>query len=188
MKLLSKEEIETQYGKYGYFSTAKDYLIDLVKYIAGIDVFDDLLDEKQPNKSAVSTILSMLPKGIMIELNIPFKKYKTALGNDQIKEWSIQRQNNIAYTKKKSVVGRAVVGGLLLGPVGAIVGGMSGVKDKEIKIDDADNIVTCVFEEDGKEKAVLFSCKNKHLKEVNAFLERNYRSIYKGIITNEVAK
>jgi hypothetical protein len=32
--------------------------------------------------------------------------------------------------KNKSVVGRAVVGGLLLGPVGAVVGGMSGVGNK----------------------------------------------------------
>ena len=33
-------------------------------------------------------------------------------------------------TENKSVVGRAVVGGLLLGPLGAIVGGMSGIGTK----------------------------------------------------------
>ena len=33
--------------------------------------------------------------------------------------------------KDKSVIGRAVVGGLLLGPVGAIVGGMSGIGTKK---------------------------------------------------------
>lgn len=33
--------------------------------------------------------------------------------------------------KSKHVVGRAVVGGLLLGPLGAVVGGMSGVGDKK---------------------------------------------------------
>ena len=37
--------------------------------------------------------------------------------------------------KDKSVIGRAVVGGLLLGPVGAIVGGMSGIgAKKETKV------------------------------------------------------
>jgi len=40
-------------------------------------------------------------------------------------------------TKDKSVIGRAIVGGLLLGPVGAIVGGMSGIgtktKTKQVK-------------------------------------------------------
>ena len=33
--------------------------------------------------------------------------------------------------KDKSVIGRAIVGGLLLGPVGAIVGGMSGIGTKK---------------------------------------------------------
>lgn len=33
--------------------------------------------------------------------------------------------------KQKSVVGRAVVGGLLLGPLGSIVGGMSGIGSKK---------------------------------------------------------
>ncbi len=35
----------------------------------------------------------------------------------------------------KSVIGRAVVGGLILGPLGAIVGGMSGIGSKEKFID-----------------------------------------------------
>lgn len=33
--------------------------------------------------------------------------------------------------QSKSVVGRAVVGGILLGPLGAIVGGMSGIGNKQ---------------------------------------------------------
>lgn len=35
--------------------------------------------------------------------------------------------------KDKSVIGRAVVGGLIFGAVGAIVGGMSGIGKKEIQ-------------------------------------------------------
>lgn len=35
--------------------------------------------------------------------------------------------------KDKSVIGRAIVGGLILGPVGAVVGGMSGTGKKEKK-------------------------------------------------------
>jgi len=33
--------------------------------------------------------------------------------------------------KSKSVCGRAIVGGLILGPLGAIIGGMSGIGNKE---------------------------------------------------------
>lgn len=35
--------------------------------------------------------------------------------------------------KSKSVIGRGIAGGLLLGPVGAIVGGLSGVPSKKVK-------------------------------------------------------
>ena len=35
--------------------------------------------------------------------------------------------------KKKSVVGRAAVGALLLGPHGAVIGGLSGVGSKSVK-------------------------------------------------------
>lgn len=48
-----------------------------------------------------------------------FFEIKRAIQPDEITE------------KDKSVIGRAVVGGLLLGPVGAIVGGMSGIGTKQ---------------------------------------------------------
>jgi hypothetical protein len=45
---------------------------------------------------------------------------------------SLKRTSHEELAKKdKSVIGRAVVGGLILGPLGAIVGGMSGIGSKE---------------------------------------------------------
>lgn len=40
---------------------------------------------------------------------------------------------NTADLKNKSVVGRGVAGGLLFGPVGALIGGMSGAAQNKIK-------------------------------------------------------
>ena len=51
------------------------------------------------------------------------------LNYDQINNVEIISEKDI-IEKQKSVVGRAVVGELLLGPLGAIVGGMSGIGDK----------------------------------------------------------
>ena len=45
---------------------------------------------------------------------------------------SLRKTTQEELTKMdKSVIGRAVVGGLILGPLGAIVGGMSGIGSKE---------------------------------------------------------
>jgi len=38
---------------------------------------------------------------------------------------------SVVYDEDKSVVKRAVVGGLILGPLGAVVGGMSGIGSKK---------------------------------------------------------
>jgi hypothetical protein len=54
--------------------------------------------------------------------------------NSQIISLKTASKGGIVSTKK-SVIGRAVVGGLILGPVGAIVGGISGIAPKEKFVD-----------------------------------------------------
>lgn len=56
--------------------------------------------------------------------------------------------------KSKSVGGRAVIGGVLLGPVGAIVGGMSGLGKKEIKKDRTVLIIN--YTSGGEDKVLTF--------------------------------
>lgn len=51
---------------------------------------------------------------------------------NQIRVAAAMSQSDFAK-KQKSVIGRAVVGGILIGPVGAVVGGMSGIGDKDMK-------------------------------------------------------
>ena len=50
--------------------------------------------------------------------------------NSQIISLKTMSQDELAKVDK-SVIGRAVIGGLILGPLGAIVGGMSGIGSKE---------------------------------------------------------
>lgn len=57
--------------------------------------------------------------------------------------------------KQKSIAGRAVVGGLLLGPVGAIVGGMTGIGKKEQK---GNYLVLNYVTRDGDVDAMVFWC------------------------------
>lgn len=53
-----------------------------------------------------------------------------SIHNSQIISLKTVSQEELVKTDK-SVIGRAVVGGLILGPLGAIVGGMSGIGSKE---------------------------------------------------------
>lgn len=52
------------------------------------------------------------------------------LSLDKIVNADVIREKDI-IEKQKSVAGRAAVGGLILGPLGAIVGGMSGIGSKK---------------------------------------------------------
>lgn len=67
-------------------------------------------------------------------------------------------QKSELLKKDKSVIGRGVVGGLVLGPLGAIIGGVSGIGQKNIK---GDFLVVNYSSSDSNETNVLiFDTKN----------------------------
>ena len=59
-----------------------------------------------------------------------FKKLPVFLQLEQITGAVVISEKDI-IEKSKSTVGRAVVGGVVLGPLGAIIGGMSGIGNKK---------------------------------------------------------
>lgn len=86
--------------------------------------------------------IEVLPRGLAIKLiadddnneilikSRVIKKPEVHLKYDQITGINAITEKEI-LEKNKSVVGRAVLGGVLLGPLGAILGGMSGIGSKE---------------------------------------------------------
>ena len=62
--------------------------------------------------------------------SVVVKKPEVNLKYEQITGINVTSEEEI-LEKSKSVTGRAVIGGVLLGPLGAIVGGMSGIGDKK---------------------------------------------------------
>lgn len=81
-------------------------------------------------------------KGTAVDLTLNSEKQAIVvtmpLSKMEPKTLEYARIQNVNYLsekeiveKSKSVVGRAVVGGVLLGPLGAVVGGVSGVGDKK---------------------------------------------------------
>lgn len=174
---LSKEQLVQEFGKPGW---AKIILIDKVRYLSGISAFDSLIQNKKIDGSKNPIYLEKYPDGFVIKFVHGFSECRTGIKTEKIKYFIIEPQEQIVAQKSKSVVGRAVVGGLLLGPLGAVVGGMSGIGSKSTKLTDyPDNILTVCFENSGVDDFAMFSVANKSFKDVEKFLKTNYPTKYK---------
>ena len=92
------------------------------QYVDGLNIFQDneivnlyLDDDEQ--RIVISEFLAKKPKEAYL-------KYSQITNAEVLSEKEI-------IEKSKSVIGRAAVGTILLGPLGGIVGGISGVGDKK---------------------------------------------------------
>lgn len=137
-----------------------------MKYIGGIDD----LDAKVYLKSIICL------KG----LELIFQEMRYGLLSGNIKYWTVENKREIIGTKSKSVVGRALAGGLLFGPVGAIIGGLTGIGKKNITLNNIENVITFSYQEEDKERIILFSCRDKYLKKIfNSLKESTFGDKFK---------
>lgn len=107
----------------GIFSKKSNDISSKLMYVDGLDSFS----------FGIMVKLSLNSKDEYLELESVFKigkeKPKVYLNYNQVISISLVTEKEV-IEQSKSTVGRAVAGGVLLGPVGAIVGGMSGIGNK----------------------------------------------------------
>lgn len=166
MRTLTKKELKNKLGSFSFFSTERKMTAFNSTYISGIPQLDKLIKEKGLKSVDWDSSFQTRPKGMQVSV---LGKGDIGLYMDKINYWSIESQERILATEDKSVVGRAIVGGLLLGGVGAVVGAMSGIKDKQVEksINGIDNVITLSYTgSDDNEYIMLFSCTDKK-KQIN---------------------
>jgi uncharacterized protein YkvS len=177
MKILSKDQIKDQLGKHGMLATKDALINNTVVYMGGITEFDTHIEENKVNIDLTS--IWKRPKGLELDFSSGWNHFRIAILFDNVNFWTIEQKDQIVAKKSKSIIGRALLGGVLLGPVGAVVGGMTGIGDKDVKVSDIDNVISLSYVEDGKEFMILFSCKDKKVQKVTNYLNRNLNNKFK---------
>lgn len=141
------------------------------QYATGIALFDSIIDPEKILTSPMITNIIKRPLGIEISIMYKFSLHKVGLPFENIVSVAIEDKQRITERQEKSVIGRALVGGLLLGPLGAVVGGMSGIGTKEKTLFAPDLIMTLTYNDNHEEKIIAFTAKYE-----------NRAKLYKGAI------
>ena len=171
MDLKSKSEVQELLGPSKWGNLHR--LIGKLDYQSGIAAFDRV--EIGPAYSKLNGLVHLHahPDGLQVTLAVGFKSYRVALPAHQIISVTLEGREHIVEMKEKSVIGRALLGGLLLGPVGAIVGGMTGVGQKEVPSSTPDIFITINHVYEGKAGVIILTGNHKDRTEIEQFFKSN---------------
>lgn len=176
MEPLNKKELNAELGKESFFKPNR--IAGKVGYISGVEAFDQKLDGRLFNEVVSAICFRKRPAGLQVEYMSVSKSVSVGIPDKDISSISLEDKNQLHLMKDKSIIGRAVVGGLLFGPAGAIIGGMTGIGKKESISNLPENILSISFDENGKQSIILFEVKNKNRKVVESFFLRNYKKSF----------
>jgi hypothetical protein len=181
MNILDKNQVNELIGELSVWKRSPhNQMAAKVEYLGGIPTLDELLEKKNIEFKSLFVNFEIRPKGLEVSIVKGFSNLgRVAIEKDKVLFWSVEPQTDILNKKSKSIIGRALLGGLLLGPIGAVVGGMTGVGDKVVKFSEVDNIISVSYKEDSLEFMILFGCKDKHVKDVFAFFKNAFINKFK---------
>jgi hypothetical protein len=168
--ILTKNQLDSQLGhKSKWFPK----ILTGLSYISGLDFFDEIVSNKNDRWTKTSEIINIhsRPNGIEIEILQNFKYNSIGINLENISAISLEDKEQMFEQAEKSVIGRAIIGGILLGPAGAIVGGISGVGSKEIKAKMPDLLLVLQFASGNA--PIVLSCEYKKRSEVVNFLKKH---------------
>lgn len=178
MKIMQKKELEAYIGKANFWLPKRT--VNLGTYLSGIESFDQYIDTSKVFSVPNISDFEIHEKGMSITMVKGVKRRKIGVLFDNIVSINLEDKQQIMERKEKSVVGRAVVGGLLLGPVGALVGGMSGLKDGVKSAEMPDLILSIEISKNNQtNKLLTFGIRYKNKEESKMFFSKHFKSKFK---------
>ncbi|MCP4349148.1 MAG: hypothetical protein GY795_27015 [Desulfobacterales bacterium] len=139
-------------------------------YISGIRCFDGKVN-KPSFFSLSNSEIGIRPKGLHIKAD----KFQTAIFHENILRINFEDKEQIYEKKEKSVIGRSIVGLTVFGPLGAVIGGASGLKDGENKVAMPDLFLTITYKnENNNDNIALFSSVYNYKDKISAFFTINF--------------
>ena len=173
MKTLTKDELKIEIGKKNFWMPKQT--VNLFHYVAGIEGFDEKLDDTNTFKVPNIADFEIHSNELAIKMMNKFKQSRVGVKDETIKKITLENLEQIYERKENSVVGRAIIGGLLFGPVGAVVGGMSGLKDGQKKVKMPDLMLSIELgKNDETERVLMFSTKFKDKAKAIQFFKQYY--------------
>lgn len=160
-----ESEAAKQYGKYDWKEIELGHIDGLPNAQQNEIIHIQLVDDQ-------SKILFQ-SKATGNKVNLPYEKLKRVAVVTEVDILTIE--------KDKSVVGRAVAGGLFLGPLGALVGGMSGVGSKKKQTKNIEKFLVVNYQpsNDSDIKVISFTFKGLTAERFYSALLDRYLKNYK---------
>lgn len=173
MKTIDQKQIDAELGKIGLLSSAR--ISGPLTYEQGIPWFDQIIEKASWNNVSKEAELTVRANGLTLSIAEGFSRPTVGLRFSDIRLIELAKPEEIITKQEKSVLGRALFGGIILGPTGAILGAMSALDDKEKS--GTVSLLTILVEQDGQEFHVVFSVKDEH-EMVSQFLKKHLSQFY----------
>jgi hypothetical protein len=180
---MTKAEAIKTFGKIPSFLNIAE--LSKLTYIAGIDNFDPTecegiegLSDKEKAMFLTEPFVKIkqTKQNASVIIVNSFPTAYTGFSNDDLKEVVFETAQDVTKNESKSAIKRAIVGGVLLGPLGALVGAASGIGEKQKTLMHGKSLV---YFNTGKETMLILGADNKMKERTVSFLKKTYGSKFR---------
>ena len=152
----------------------------VVEYLDGSKELDELLIGKESNERGF--VLSNQKEGVLFTYGL---NNLSLIKKGELLSWGYLKNSDV-IKQSKSVLGRAAAGTLLLGPLGGIIGGMSGLGEKSLNSDYYLQID--YIDSSNLERALVCGFKERELGKLLFMFEQDYKDKFKSLTESEVSE